>query len=1123
MTRRIATCLIVTAGLTCALLISTNMSAQNRDWKPFIEPRSDEAADAIGGFKVPKGFKVELFAAEPDLANPVAISIDKHGRVFVCETFRQGDAGGVVDNRFHMKWLDDDLAAQTVADRRAMILKHAPDKVTQWSTADDRIRLLTDTDGDGKADKSTVFAQSFNDLVEGTGAGVLAWDGDVYYTCIPRLWLLKDTDRDGKADPDKRRPLHQGFGVRVAFRGHDLHGLVLGMDGKIYFSLGDRGYNVLNAEGKRLKNPDTGAVFRCNRDGSELEVIYTGLRNPQELAFDDHGNLFTVDNTSDAGDQARFTYLIEGGDSGWLMNYQYLRDRGPWNREGIWHLHTKASPAYVVPPIAHISSGPSGLAYYNGLGFPAKYKDHFFLCDFRGGAANSGILAFKATPKGAGFAAGKVEQFMWNILATDVEFGYDGSLYVADWVDGWEGIGKGRLYRVVHESASKDKQIARVQRLLEKGGFADMRDYEIIELLSHPERRLRLRVQFALVEKGRRGVPTLERVLDRARSPIARLHALWGLAQLGKALPQTYVTIMRQLSDDDPAIRVAAARALGDARYDRATRALSALLRDEDLHVRAAAAIALGKSGQTSAIPALLAMLRDNADADPWLRHAGVYGLTLIGDADALAEHMADEDRSARMGVLLTMRRLGDARIASFLKDSDPGIVLEAARAINDLTMVPALPALADLLSNVTPENDPLVRRALNAAFRVGGADRAAAVAAFAARKDVPEKLRLEAMDILDQWTSPSARDRVTNLWRPFDASNREPEQVVAAVTHSFKPLIEANTPQAIRTRVIGMIGRFRVEGFGPKLKALALDAKTPVEVRLVALKALHQTGDESLPQVVALSLADSDEKVRSAALVLMARLDPTRAIGALKSVLAEGTLGEKQDAFATIASLKRPDADKVITDWLDVLLGGKVDPALQHDLLEAARSRASVKDIAERLAKYQAGLDPQDELAAYRDLLHGGSVMRGREVFWNKVEAQCQRCHKVAGQGAGVAGPDLAGIGKTAKRDELMESLILPSRKITKGYQSLIIDLENGDLINGILIKKEGRILHVGTIDGVVKVDERDIDRQRQGLSPMPGNIHKLLKRGELRDLIEYLASLKTPLPGSGQPAKDD
>ena len=149
---------------------------------------------------------MDVFAGEALVANPVAFSIDEEGRVFVCETFRQGK--GVEDNRKHLGWLEDDLAAQNVADRLAMFRKHLGEQVYEYTMHEDRVRLLLDTDKDAIADEVITFADGFNEIEDGTGAGVLAIDGDVYYTCIPNLWFLKDADKDGVADV--KRSLHSG-------------------------------------------------------------------------------------------------------------------------------------------------------------------------------------------------------------------------------------------------------------------------------------------------------------------------------------------------------------------------------------------------------------------------------------------------------------------------------------------------------------------------------------------------------------------------------------------------------------------------------------------------------------------------------------------------------------------------------------------------------------------------------------------------------------------------------------------------------------------------------------------------------------------------------------------------
>jgi quinoprotein glucose dehydrogenase len=373
----------LSCGLAACLVLSpspqaTSAPAAEKPYAPAVAPASNEGQRALKRIRVPQGLKIDLFAAEPLLANPVCFAIDEQNRFYVAETYRLH--AGVTDDRDHMDWLDDDLASRTVADRVALLHKHLGNKFGTFAVEHDRVRLIEDADGDGKADRSTVFADGFRRAEDGIGAGLLARRGSVWYACIPDLWLLRDTKGTGRADV--RRALHTGYGVHVGFLGHDLHGLRMGPDGKMYFTIGDRGLNVWT-EGHTLFHPDTGCVLRCNPDGSELEVVATGLRNPQELAFDQYGNLFTGDNNADGGDKARLVYIVEGGDSGWRMGYQYMHlptNLGPWNAEKIWATPADNHAAYIVPPVAHVADGPAGFTYYPGIGLPPRYDGHFLLC-----------------------------------------------------------------------------------------------------------------------------------------------------------------------------------------------------------------------------------------------------------------------------------------------------------------------------------------------------------------------------------------------------------------------------------------------------------------------------------------------------------------------------------------------------------------------------------------------------------------------------------------------------------------------------------------------------------------------------------------------------------------------
>ncbi len=165
-------------------------------------------------------------------------------------------------------------------------------------------------------------------------------------------------------------------------------------------------------------------MFRSNPDGTELELVHRGLRNPQELVFDEHGNLFTGDNDSDQADMERLVYVVEGGDSGWRIGYQHnLQGRGgPWLREGLWKPHFAGRPAYLLPPVCNIEDGPSGLTYYPGTGLTPEYRGHFFITHFKGSIARSGIQTYTLKPQGASFVPTSSQQFIGGVLPTDVTF-----------------------------------------------------------------------------------------------------------------------------------------------------------------------------------------------------------------------------------------------------------------------------------------------------------------------------------------------------------------------------------------------------------------------------------------------------------------------------------------------------------------------------------------------------------------------------------------------------------------------------------------------------------------------------------------------------------------------------
>jgi quinoprotein glucose dehydrogenase len=407
---------------------------------------------------------------------------------------------------------------------------------------------------------------------------------------------------------------------------------------------------------------------------------------------------------------------------------------------------------------------------------PERYQGHFFLCDFRGGSGNSGIRAFANKPRGAAFELTGEHEFAWSVLATDTDFGPDGALYLSDWVEGWAKPNKGRIYKVFDPARKNDPHVAQVKKLLAEG-MAQRSLRELTKLLEHPDQRVRQEAQFALAERHAVAYRSLVRVARLGKNPLARLHALWGLGQIGRTAPEALEPVLELTTDRDAEVRAQAAKVLGDARMRAALDKLLPLLRNPETRVRFFAAIALGKLGRQEAFAPLVAMLRENADKDQYLRHAGVMGLVGVNDLALLRQASADNSAAVRMAALLALRRLHSPDVAAFLSDPVMRLRVEAARAVNDEPIDGALPRLAAVLGNSAALPEPLLYRALNAHFRLGQIGNALAVADFAAQAEAPEALRLEALSLLGDWAKPSGRDRIVGLWRPLPP---RPAQIAA-------------------------------------------------------------------------------------------------------------------------------------------------------------------------------------------------------------------------------------------------------------------------------------------------------------------------------------------------------
>ncbi|MCB1202678.1 MAG: HEAT repeat domain-containing protein [Verrucomicrobiae bacterium] len=1106
-----------------------------------VEFQTREAYDAeaevrIANFKLPDGVVARLFADSSQVQNPSAICFDSSGRLHVAEIHRW--RAGVQDIRNEQQILLDDIDNQSIADRLAMYERDQTTRPLSFYTEfTDQIVRLEDADGDGRADRRSVFASGFNDVLDGPGIGIIAGnDNSIYYTNIPNLWKLKDSNGDGVSD--ERVSLQDGFGVRMSISGHDMHGLVWGPDGKLYWSIGDRGYSFTTKEGRHYHRPYSGAVFRCDPDGSNLEEFYTGLRNPQELAFDAFGNLFTCDNNADAWDTGRLVYLIEGGDSGWhhghqvLMNFRnQLKLRTPnyshpghkeiplnaWTAEALWEPQHEGRPAHALPPIEKVSWGPSGLVYnYGATAMPSRYAGHFWVCNF--GGANGDLEAFSVKASGAGFALDRKEVFMVGLGNTDVEFGPDGKMYLSCFNNsGWYKQDLGNIYVLSSKEAESSELLSSTRNLLTSP--IDGHDERTLsDLLSHPDLRVRQRAQFELVKRG--GKDSLTLAVTQTANRYKRLHGIWALGQLARTDESLVAILGSFLGDQDPEVRAQSARVLADSRFTSAGESLLPLLEDKSSRAKGFAAIGVGKCGIVTALPKLLEILSENDNADTFLRHACVQGMWYLNEREKMLKEAKNESSAIRLGVLLTLRRLSDPRVKYFLSDSDPEIRAEAIRTIHDLDLVTALPDLAREIDRYAVGSPDLIwpsdhrdwmlhTRIINANFRTGSPDRASALLAYAAQPRLPLILREQALLALLEWRRPNPVDAVTGEFRPLAPDSRPDirEPIASGLGAVF---------DTAEGELLGLATRlaldYGVNAPADLLKAQVLDENAADASRVSSLEGLFRQDAASVAPLWDRLLSSENAVLRSAAVSLLLDHDPARGAAAAIAMVESGKLRLVQAGYHLLGQSTEEESTEYLRKRLAIL--DKEFPGARLDLVESA-SKKEDAGIRELLQARESRLDPANPLAAFQFANEGGDPRKGREIFLTHAAGQCSKCHKIDGDG-GIAGPDLSGIGSRHEAAYFLESLVAPSASVVPGYGITLVTLKNGDNLGGILMSENDReiILKIPDpadpqrqIERIVSLNE--IASRQPPVSAMPP-MAALLQKAEIRDLIAYLSSLK-------------
>lgn len=1005
---------------------------------------SHESADALQQLQVHPDLEAELFASEPMMTNPSSIDIDHKGRVWVCE--------GINYRRFANKDLIGDHGS-------------------------DRILILEDTDGDGKADHSSVFytgpevdaAHGILVLPTADGKGTRA-----LVSALDKIFYLIDDDGDLKAD--RLEVLFSG--IAGAHHDHGVHAVHFGPDGKLYFNFGNEGRQILDKEGKPIvdqagnevnnsRNPyQEGMVFRCNPDGSEFETLGWNFRNNWEACVDSFGTVWQSDNDDDGNKGVRVNYVMEFGNFGYkdeMTGAGWQTPRTNWEKEipdRHWHLNDPG----VVPNLIQTGAGaPTGICMNEGTLLPARFRGAPIHCDAGANACRASVPA----ASGAGYTAEMVDLLgnprnNW-FRPSDVCVAPDGSLIVADWYDPAIGghrmmdIARGRLYRVFPPSARR-YVFPKVDVSTPQGA---------VEALHSPTMATRYLAFNTLMAMAAEAEPALLEM--RASSdPVMQARALWLLGKIPLPRERQLEHLRKGLSDSNEMIRVVAIRLLRQ-------------LKDQIPFEEIEGAIQIDDPSPAVRREMLIALSELNLDWIPESRRDGFIGAAW----SRFAQQYDGQDRWMLEALGIAARRNWDECLAAWKSDvGDQWKTTKAGRDIVWRSRAQATPAmLVELIqSPQTPEEE--IPRTMRAFDFQQGTERKAAMEKLAFSRENAESNRA-------RFTQIEALNRLD----PVEVAN-DPAKLARV-----EEILEANRGTPLFVKIVSSFGLNKYYG---DLLALAQEdpnsqsAADAIKALLdrkqneLILQGLHSNDREAVEKTFSALITSGDRRLFDDLLKLIR--DEEKAIeirqGAVRALASSGA-GAQQ----LLAVVQKGDYPQDLKQAVAAALTGA--------------SFAPVRNAALALfppppGKDSAPLPPMSELAQKI-----GNVDNGKIAF-NTV-GTCNKCHQVNGIGQEV-GPNLSEIGKKLGKPALYEAILFPSAAISHGYENWLVLTDEGQIYTGLLVSESAQEIKIKDDKGIIRtipVSEIE-ERKKQPASLMPSDLQRLMTTEELVDIVEYMTTLK-------------
>ncbi|MFO0795980.1 MAG: PVC-type heme-binding CxxCH protein [Gemmataceae bacterium] len=988
----------------------------------------------LASMKVADGLQVELFAHEPMLINPTNLDVDHKGRVWVAEAvnYRRKGFG------------------------RPMLRPEG-----------DRIQVLIDEEGQGKATKAVTFYQG-PELYGPLSVTVIPQaDGKALRVLVcqsPDILEFWDRDGDLKADGPPTKFL---TGFRGFDHDHGVHGLTVGPDGKLYFTVGDSGVGGLQSKdgkGRKWESNSTdcraGTVWRCDQDGTNLELVAHNFRNNYEACVDSFGEVWLSDNDDDGNQQTRICYVMPGG------NYGY-HPRGP----GQTHWHEE-QPGIVHKALRTGFGSPTGITFYEGELLPAKYRGHLLHCD----AGPREVRAFFRKPKGAGYELDKevilTSTDNW-FRPSGVRVAPDGSVFVCDWYDpgvGGHGMGDwkmGRVFRITPKGTTGYK-VPDVKLDTKEGLFTALKSpcsathalaFEVLKAMEPKASLDTARVaatqtnDLLLATRGMWGVvfhrekmsrnnqldtgPLLGRWGDQENNLLQQLAYRADLRCGGIAFPidvtKDSAAVRRELSLQLQYATMTSTSDLADQFFKYAK-----LYDGQDHFYRAALNIACG--------------------TDPARRDA------ILADFD---KHFPTwDDKTADL--------VWELRPKSVLPRL-PGLLTDAKLTAAQKARVIDILAASD---------DPKAGAALLAVLKGDAAPEVKARALDQLRLFLPTKwsgLR----------TSPDLATAIDGLLAA-PATRVTGLQLVAAAGATDRALAVARiaadaNPDDVTTEAVRTLGKLRSAESVDLLNRLA--------------KGGAKRGDEAVNSLGAL-------------IGTSPKLDDTgtKALTALQELVGDANAGVQRPALGALAGSRAGTVwllDQHAAKKLPTALVAEAGQLLRNSPFQAERNRAMVLFPAPGRLDLK-NLPPMTELVARR-----GDAARGKAVWEASATgaAQCAKCHTVRGVG-GQVGPDLSMIGKKASRENLFDSILDPSKAIADQYVQHQVTTAAGVTVSGLLVGETPQAITLRDANGKdTSIPKGDIDGEvrKSKVSLMPQDVVAALSADELVDLVTYLQTLQT------------